>query len=152
VIEPRLDHPLIEYVGELGGAEKEEFLRNASAVLFPIEWPEPFGLVMIESMACGTPVVAFRRGSVPEVVTEGVSGFVVDDVDAAVRALDGVKDLDRRAVRRAFEERFTDVHMTDGYLEIYRRVVSEAGARRAIGSNGAGRWAPEGIGAEEMRQ
>ncbi|HEX7071016.1 MAG TPA: glycosyltransferase family 4 protein [Rhodothermales bacterium] len=151
-IEPRLDHPLVEYVGELGGSEKEEFLRHASALLFPIDWPEPFGLVMTEAMACGTPVVAFRRGSVPEVVEEGVSGFIVDDVDGAVQMLEHIEALDRRSVRRAFEARFTDVHMTDGYLDVYHRVLSRERTNHANGTGGTPLWAPEGVGAEELPQ
>src|SRR6185437_14249490 len=82
-IRPRLEHPLVEFIGEIGEADKSEFLGNARALLFPVDWPEPFGLVMIESMACGTPVIAFACGSVPEVIEEGVTGFIVTDIDEA---------------------------------------------------------------------
>jgi glycosyltransferase involved in cell wall biosynthesis len=127
-IRPLLDDPLVSFMGEVGGTDKEELLGNARAVLFPIEWPEPFGLVMIESFACGTPVIAFPHGSVPEVMRDGVSGFVVDGVDEAVRALERVTELDRRACRRYFEDRFTDEKMVDGYLSIYEQLAA-SGAR-----------------------
>src|SRR5690606_23175690 len=94
-IQPLLQNPLVEFIGEIGETEKSEFLGCAKALLFPIDWPEPFGLVMIEAMACGTPVLAFNRGSVPEVMKEGVTGFIVESVDEAVRALDGLKGFDR---------------------------------------------------------
>jgi glycosyltransferase involved in cell wall biosynthesis len=115
----------VEFVGEVGGAAKQSFLGRAQGVLFPIEWPEPFGLVMIEAMACGTPVVAFRRGSVPEVMTEGVTGFVVDDVAGAVAAVARVADLDRRGCRAAFDARFTATTMVENYLEVYDRLIAQ---------------------------
>jgi glycosyltransferase involved in cell wall biosynthesis len=124
VIRPLLRHPLVEYVGEIGPREKGAFLGGARAVLFPVDWPEPFGLVMIEAMACGTPVIAFRAGSVPEVMRPGVSGFVVDDIDAAVTALGDIARFDRAACRAYFEGRFTVSAMTDGYLSVYRDVIS----------------------------
>jgi glycosyltransferase involved in cell wall biosynthesis len=114
----------VEFVGEVGGPEKDEFLGNARALLFPIDWPEPFGLVMIEAMACGTPVVGWRNGSVPEVITEGVSGFIVDDIDGAVQAVERVSDLSRRACREAFAERFDASRMAEEYLRVYRRLAS----------------------------
>jgi glycosyltransferase involved in cell wall biosynthesis len=124
VIEPLLQSsPWVEFVGEVGGASKDAFLGGARALLFPIEWPEPFGLVMIESMACGTPVVAFRRGSVPEVMTDGLTGFVVDDVVGAVEAVRAAAALDRRACRRAFEERFAVARMANDYLAVYRDLI-----------------------------
>jgi glycosyltransferase involved in cell wall biosynthesis len=124
VIEPLLRaSPWVEFVGEVGGASKDAFLGCARALLFPIAWEEPFGLVMIEAMACGTPVVAFRRGSVPEVVSDGVSGFIVDDVPAAVESLRGIAHLDRRACRRAFVERFGAARMASDYVAVYRRLV-----------------------------
>jgi glycosyltransferase involved in cell wall biosynthesis len=141
-----LRDPLVEYVGEVGGKEKDEFLGNAYALLFPIDWPEPFGLVMIESMACGTPVIAWRCGSVPEVMTDGVTGFVVDSVDEAVEAVGRVGALDRRRCRQAFEERFSVGRMTRDYVAIYRRVLerreeSRRGARRsALVPAGASAW------------
>jgi glycosyltransferase involved in cell wall biosynthesis len=117
--------PWVEFVGEVGGAAKEAFLGRAEGVLFPIEWPEPFGLVMIEAMACGTPVVAFRRGSVGEVMTDGVTGFVVDDVAGAVAAVARVPGLDRRACRAAFEARFDAAIMVRNYLDVYDRLIAE---------------------------
>jgi glycosyltransferase involved in cell wall biosynthesis len=124
VIEPLLrSSPWVEFVGEVGGASKDAFLGGARALLFPIEWAEPFGLVMIESMACGTPVVAFRRGSVPEVMTDGVTGFVVDDVGGAVEAVRAAAALDRRACRTAFDERFAVARMANDYLAVYRQLV-----------------------------
>ena len=112
-------HPNVEFVGEIDGHGAADFLGNATALLFPIDWPEPFGLVMIEAMACGTPVIAFRAGSVPEVVDHGVSGFIVDSVDEAVAAVRRVQGLDRAQVRRAFDRRFTAERMTRDYLSIY---------------------------------
>jgi glycosyltransferase involved in cell wall biosynthesis len=121
--------PWVEFIGEVGGRRKDEFLGNAHAVLFPIEWAEPFGLVMIEAIACGTPVVAFRRGSVPEVMTDGVTGFVVDDVAGAVAAVHRVGGLSRRACRRAFVERFDAARMARDYLAVYRRLVAKGADR-----------------------
>ena len=122
-IKPLLEHPLVEWVGEVGGAAKDEFLGRAYAVLFLIDWPEPFGLVMIESMACGTPVIASPRGSVPEVMQDGVSGFVVEGVDEAVAAVQRVPSLSRRACRDYFEQRFTADRMARDYVAIYERIV-----------------------------
>jgi len=125
VIKPRLSHPLIEFIGEVGGADKERFLAGARALLFPINWPEPFGLVMIEAMACGTPVIAFRRGSVPEVMVEGRSGFIVNGVNEAVAAVNRIGMISRRSCRQVFEEHFTSAAMAAGYLEVYRRLIDE---------------------------
>jgi glycosyltransferase involved in cell wall biosynthesis len=122
-IEGLLDHPLIEFLGEIGGREKDEFLGGALAVLFPIKWPEPFGLVMIEAMACGTPVIAFPSGSVPEVMEDGVTGYVVDNVDQAVAAVRRLDRLDRRLCRQTFERRFSDRRMAADYLKVYRRIL-----------------------------
>jgi glycosyltransferase involved in cell wall biosynthesis len=119
-----LDDPLVEFVGEISEHEKGDFLGGARALLFPIDWPEPFGLVMIEAMACGTPVVAFRCGSVPEIVDEGVTGLIVDNVDAAVQAVEAACRLDRAAVRRRFEERFTADRMARDHVAVYRRLVA----------------------------
>lgn len=116
--------PQVEFVGEVGGAAKESFLGRAEGVLFPIDWPEPFGLVMIEAMACGTPVIAFSRGSVPEVMTPGVSGYVVDDVAAAVDAVPQALALDRRACRAAFEARFGAATMVGNYLNVYDQLIA----------------------------
>jgi glycosyltransferase involved in cell wall biosynthesis len=116
--------PQVEFVGEVGGAAKESFLGRAEGVLFPIDWPEPFGVVMIEAMACGTPVIAFSRGSVPEVMTPGVSGYVVDDVAAAVDAVPQALALDRRACRAAFEARFGAATMVGNYLNVYDQLIA----------------------------
>jgi glycosyltransferase involved in cell wall biosynthesis len=121
VIRPLLDHRLVEFVGEIGGREKEEFLGNAYAVLFPIDWPEPFGLVMIEAMACGTPVIAWRNGSVPEVMQDGVTGFIVEELDEAVQAIEKLARFDRRQCRQVFERRFTADRMANDYVNIYER-------------------------------
>lgn len=126
VVEPLLDHPLIEFVGEIGETEKEEFLGGADALLFPINWPEPFGLVMIEAMAVGTPVLAYPCGSVPEVIDPGVTGLIVNGVDAAVEAVRHIRDLDRSLVRRRFEERFSVRRMAADYLALYRAQIKAA--------------------------
>jgi glycosyltransferase involved in cell wall biosynthesis len=118
-------HPGVEYVGEVDDAHKADLLGRAAALLFPIDWPEPFGLVMIEAMACGTPVVAFRCGSVPEVVDEGVTGFIVDDCDAAVAAVRRIGSIDRAGVRARFEQRFTAERMATDYLAAYRLLLDE---------------------------
>jgi glycosyltransferase involved in cell wall biosynthesis len=123
VIAPLLREPLVEYVGEVGEREKNEFLGQAYALLFPIDWPEPFGLVMAEAMACGTPVIAYRRGSVPEIIEEGVTGFIVDDMEEAVRAAEQIPTLDRWRCRRRFEERFSATRMARDYLASYQRLV-----------------------------
>jgi glycosyltransferase involved in cell wall biosynthesis len=115
----------VRFVGEVGGRAKDEFLGHAFALLFPIEWPEPFGLVMIEALACGTPVIAFRHGSVPEIMKDGVTGFVVDTEEEAVAALRRVGGLDRRKCREVFERRFSDSRMACDYLAIYRRLVEK---------------------------
>lgn len=124
-IRPLLDHPLVEFVGEIGDPEKQEFLGDARALLFPVDWPEPFGLVMIEAMACGTPVITYPCGSVPELLDDGVTGFIVRDVGEAVKAIARLGDVDRRRCRRVFEERFTAKRMADDYLKIYDRVLAE---------------------------
>lgn len=131
-IKPLLDHPLIEFIGEIGDAQKAAFLGNARALLFPIDWPEPFGLVMIESMAAGTPVVAFRCGSVPEIVDEGVSGIIVESVEEAVARLPEALGLDRRAIRRRFEERFSAERMARDYVRLYQRIIGTMPARPAV--------------------
>src|ERR1700730_634892 len=123
VMEPLLDHPLVEFVGEIGDARKSEFLGNARALLFPIRWPEPFGLVMIEAMACGTPVVAFDCGSVSEVVQHGVNGFIVHSEEQALRAIAAVHRLDRRAVRATFDQCFTAERMARAYVDVYAGLI-----------------------------
>jgi glycosyltransferase involved in cell wall biosynthesis len=117
----------VEFVGEIGEAEKDDFLGNAAALLFPIDWPEPFGLVMIEAMACGTPVLAWRRGSVPEIIDDGVNGFVVDDMAGAEAALEHLESLDRRRCRAAFEARFSDARMARDYVDVYRKAIWATG-------------------------
>jgi glycosyltransferase involved in cell wall biosynthesis len=122
-IEPRLDEPGIEYIGEIDDRAKAKFLSDARALLFPIDWPEPFGLVMIEAMACGTPVLAFDRGSVREVIEPGVTGYVVESVGEAICKIGSVLALDRGQVRRRFEERYTAERMTRGYLAVYAALI-----------------------------
>ncbi|HEX5424526.1 MAG TPA: glycosyltransferase family 4 protein [Candidatus Acidoferrales bacterium] len=122
-IKPLLDCPLVEYVGEISDREKSDFLGNAFASLFPIDWPEPFGINMIEAMACGTPTIAFPGGSVPEIMRDGVTGFVVNSVEEAVESLDRVRQISRKACRREFERRFTAPRMTSEYLAIYEAFV-----------------------------
>jgi glycosyltransferase involved in cell wall biosynthesis len=123
VIKPLLTDPGIEFVGEIGHSEKSEFLGGAMALLCPIRWPEPFGLVMIEAMACGTPVIAYPRGSVPEIVEDGVSGFIVNNVQQAAEAAKAVPALSRQGCREYFERRFSASRMCEDYLSVYRRLV-----------------------------
>jgi glycosyltransferase involved in cell wall biosynthesis len=130
-VRPMLDPPAVEWIGEVDEAGKRGFLGGALALLFPIDWPEPFGLVMIEAMAFGTPVIAYSRGSVPEIMVDGVTGFVVPDADAAVAAVKNVSDLDRRRVREVFEERFTVSRMAREYLDLYERQVESTRAAGA---------------------
>jgi len=135
IIKPMLDHPLIEFVGEIDDRQKGAFLGNARALLFPIDWPEPFGLVMIEAMSAGTPVIAWRAGSVPEIITEGVSGFMVSSIDEAVAAVEKSQTLDRATVRQAFEQRFTVERMANAYIETYRRQLDldrDGGLHRSV--------------------
>jgi glycosyltransferase involved in cell wall biosynthesis len=122
-IRPLLNNPLVEYIGEIGYPEKNEFLGNALALLFPINWPEPFGLVMIEAMACGTPVIAYPHGSVPEIIEEGRTGFLVNDVQAAVRAVEQVAKISREECRQRFEERFSATKMAKNYLTVYKNLT-----------------------------
>src|SRR5690606_27836842 len=128
VISPLLNNPLIEFVGEINEKEKNDFLGNSIALLFPIDWPEPFGMVMIEAFACGTPVVAFPCGSVPEIMRDGVSGYVVGSVEEAVAAVRRLDGFDRRRCRAYFEERFTDARMAADYVDVYERLLTPAGA------------------------
>ena len=123
-IEPLLDQPHVEFLREIGEKHKSAFLGGASGLLFPIAWREPFGLVMIEAMACGTPVVALRNGSVPEVIEDGVTGFVVDDEEQAAAAARRLHGLDRSAIRRTFERRFTARRMAEDYLRIYHGLIA----------------------------
>ena len=121
VIEPMVaSSPNVEYVGEIGDRDKAEFLGNADALLFPIDWPEPFGLVMIEAMACGTPVIAYNHGSVPEIIDDGMTGFIVEDEMSAIAAVRRLPSLSRAGVRATFEQRFTARRMAEDYVSIYR--------------------------------
>jgi glycosyltransferase involved in cell wall biosynthesis len=124
-IAPLLSDPGVEFIGEIDERGKAEFLGEAQALLFPIDWPEPFGLVMIEAMACGTPVLAFRQGSVPEIIDQGVTGAVVDTMEEAVRMLPQVLALDRHAVRRRFEQRFSSARMATDYVALYRSLLEQ---------------------------
>jgi glycosyltransferase involved in cell wall biosynthesis len=128
LIRPLLDHPLIEFLDEIGDADKGAFLGGASALLFPIDWPEPFGLVMIEALACGVPVVAFRGGSVPEIIDHGSTGFIVESLDEAVAAARRVTLLDRAHCRETFERRFSVTRMAADYVRLYE-LVRQNGAR-----------------------
>ena len=131
-IRPLLDDPLIEYIGEIDDRHKAEFLGNAIALLFPIDWPEPFGLVMIEAMACGTPVIAWPCGSVPEVIENGVTGHIVDSEEAAVAAVGEVARIDRRRVRSIFERRFSAEVMAQHYTDLYLRLLRSGDASQLL--------------------
>jgi glycosyltransferase involved in cell wall biosynthesis len=124
VIRPMLDSPGVEMIGEIGDAEKPAFLSGAMALLLPIDWPEPFGLVMIEAMACGTPTIAYRAGSVPEIIDDGITGFIVKDEAGAVAAVDRLGELDRAEVRKQFETRFSAQRMAEDYLQLYHRMAA----------------------------
>lgn len=135
-IQPMIARGGVELVGEIGDRDKPAFLSGAKALLMPIDWPEPFGLVMIEAMACGTPVIAFNRGSVPEIIEDGVTGFIVEDVESAVAATRRIDGLSRAGVRARFEQRFTARRMAQDYLATYREIG--AGRRPALRLVGAG--------------
>ena len=134
MIKPLLAKPNVEFIGEITDAQKSEFLSNAFALLVPIDWPEPFGLVMIEAMACGAPVIAFNRGAVSELIEDGVTGFVVEDETSAVGALRHLSRLSRTVIRKRFEERFTARRMARDYLAVYRDLVGAAALRPRIAS------------------
>ncbi|WP_374306783.1 glycosyltransferase family 4 protein [Methylocella sp.] len=137
-IEPLLDHPLVEFIGEIDERQKCGFLGGAQALLFPIDWPEPFGLVMIEAMSAGTPVIAWRNGSVPEVMTDGVTGAIVSSMDEAVAAVAAVSRLDRARVRAEFERRFTVATMARAYVGAYRTLLARRPPLAAPGAERAG--------------
>ena len=125
-IKPLMRDPNVEFIGEIGEHEKSEFLGNAYAYLFPIDWPEPFGLTMIEAMACGTPTIAFNCGSVKEVMQEGLTGFIVEDMDQAVAAVAKISTIERTACRNIFEKRYTAARMAEEYVEIYQTMATPA--------------------------
>jgi glycosyltransferase involved in cell wall biosynthesis len=127
VVKPML-HKDVEFIGEISELEKKEFLGNAMALLFMIDWPEPFGLAMIESLACGTPVIARDRGSVPEIIDHGVTGFVVENLDDAGKAVRQIGQLSRKRCREVFEERFTAIRMAGNYLDVYKKLIAAGGA------------------------
>ncbi len=127
VIAPLLEGDAVEFIGEIDDSQKPAFLSGARALLFPIDWPEPFGLVMIEAMACGCPVIAFRKGSVPEVIEDGHTGFIVDTVDEAVAACGRLPELDRAAVRARFEGRWTAERMARDYVALYEKLIAGEG-------------------------
>ncbi|HSU51317.1 MAG TPA: glycosyltransferase family 4 protein [Segetibacter sp.] len=122
-IEPLFNHPLIEYIGEINESQKTEFLGKAQALLFPINWSEPFGMVMIEAMSCGAPIIAHGKGSVPEIIEEGKNGFIVTSTKEAVATIQRLKEVDRNVVREIFEQRFTAERMAKDYVEIYKKLV-----------------------------
>jgi glycosyltransferase involved in cell wall biosynthesis len=128
VIEPLLDHPLVEFVGEVTDAQKNEFIGNAHALVCPYDWPEPFGLVLIEAMACGTPVLAYRRGSIPEVIEHGVTGLISDNLDEMTAQVQEIPSMDRRRCREVFDERFTVEQMVRNYVQLYHHVINEPSA------------------------
>ena len=128
-IEPLLAGPGVDFIGEINERQKTQFLGGAQALLFPVDWPEPFGLSMIEAMACGTPVLAFRCGSVPEIIDEGITGAIVETVEQAVAALPGVIALDRAKVRQRFERRFSATRMAEDYVELYRAQLASSAGR-----------------------
>jgi glycosyltransferase involved in cell wall biosynthesis len=148
VVRPVLNTADVEFIGEIGDAEKSDFLSNALALLSPVVWPEPFGLVIIEAMACGTPVIAFRQGAIPELVEDGLNGFIVDDEDGAVAAAARLPELSRAAVRRRFEQRFTARRMASDYVSVYRSLIEARQPRQkrihAVHGNG---HATEGVAA-----
>jgi glycosyltransferase involved in cell wall biosynthesis len=131
VVEPLLREPLVEYISEIGESEKDEFLGNAYALLFPIDWPEPFGLAMIEAMACGTPIIAYRQGSIPEVMEEGRTGFIVNELEDAIAAARRIPELSRKRCREMYEQRFTAARMARDYLRVYERLIEGRKQRAA---------------------
>ena len=142
-IEPLLNHPLIEFVGEINEREKQQFLGGARALLFPIDWPEPFGLVMIEAMSAGAPIIAWRNGSVPEIVADRVSGIIVDSIDAAADAVHEASRMSRGAVRAEFEARFTAARMARNYVAAYRMLLARASVESGAAPLAAASLAPE---------
>ncbi|MEX5216684.1 MAG: glycosyltransferase family 4 protein [Nitrospira sp.] len=128
VVEPLLDHPLVEFVGEVTDAQKNDFIGNAHALICPYDWPEPFGLVLIEAMACGTPVLAYRRGSIPEVIEHGVTGLISENLDEMTAQVQDIPSIDRRRCREVFDERFTVEQMVRNYVQLYHHILNEPNA------------------------
>lgn len=124
-IEPLLDHPLVEFIGEISDAEKDDFIGNAAALVCPYDWPEPFGLVLIEALACGTPVLAYRRGSIPEIIDHGMTGFVCETLSEMAEAVQRIPLIDRRRCRAAFDARFTADRMARDYVALYEKILEE---------------------------
>jgi glycosyltransferase involved in cell wall biosynthesis len=151
-LEPLIDGEQIQLTGEVNDRTKEEFLANAAALLFPINWPEPFGLVMIEAMACGTPTIAFRHGSVPEVIDDGVSGFIVDDEAGAIAAISRLEQLDRRAVRAQFGRRFSAGRMAEDYMRCYQNLAQDAPRIQKQGGFALARTTMQSIARKDGRQ
>jgi len=131
-IEPLLSDPLIEYLGEITDAEKDEFLGDAMALICPYDWPEPFGLVLIEALACGTPVLAYRRGSIPEIIEDKVTGFVCESLDEMTAAIQHIPEIDRRQCRITFEQRFSAERMAQDYLRVYEQAIGSAYERETV--------------------
>jgi glycosyltransferase involved in cell wall biosynthesis len=125
-IRPLMEDPLVTFLGEINDAEKSKLLKHAKALLFPIDWPEPFGLVMIESLSCGTPVIAYRNGSVPEIIEHGVTGFIVNNQEEAVEAARNIESIDRAGCRNVYEKRFSSTQMANNYVRVYQRLMNDA--------------------------
>jgi glycosyltransferase involved in cell wall biosynthesis len=124
-VEPLLHHPLIEYIGEITDAEKDDFIGDAYALLCPYDWPEPFGLVFIEALACGTPVLAYRRGSIPEIIDHGTTGFICENLNELADSVERISTINREDCRRAFDTRFTAERMAHNYVKVYKQLVGE---------------------------
>jgi glycosyltransferase involved in cell wall biosynthesis len=133
VIKPLFDNPLITFLGEINDVEKCKLLKRAKALLFPIDWPEPFGLVMIEAFSCGTPVIAYRNGSVPEIMEDGITGFIVNNQDEAIDAARRIDTVDRAGCRNAFDRRFTVTQMANNYVRVYQKLLDNEAAAQLIG-------------------
>ncbi len=149
-IEPLLSHPLIEFLGEITDDQKDDFLGRAYVLLAPYDWPEPFGLVLIEALACGTPVLAYRRGSIPEIIQDGLTGFVCESLDEMVSRVEQVQFLDRRQCRQVFEERFTVDRMTRDYLNVYEQILSEEAGSTSLGLELGARSVPRTNGKSRL--
>jgi glycosyltransferase involved in cell wall biosynthesis len=151
-IEPLLDHPLIEFIGEISDAQKNDFVGNALALVCPYDWPEPFGLVLIEALACGTPVLAYRRGSIPEVIEDGVTGLVSENLSEMAESFAKIADIDRRRCRAAFDERFTADRMARDYVALYERIIEERSAPKVyVVGSGAPIEGAAGVGSNGRR-